>query len=149
MWISRRLTLIGVAAAIGISCGDGGGGPSTSELLGTWNATRAEFVSMANPATKAEIVAAGGTVQLVLEQTKAFTFTITTQGDPPWVLGGAWSVSSDVLTLTYTSGLLGESQFDISLSGDVLTLTRGHVGFDFDGNGVREEAMMNMDLARQ
>jgi len=143
------VVFIGVAAAIGLGCGDGGGGPSASELAGTWSASKAEFVSVANPATKAEIVAAGGTVQLVLEQTKAFTFTITTQGDPPWVLAGTWSTSSDVLTLTYTSGLFGESQFDMSLSGDVLTLTRGHVGFDFDDNGVKEEAMMNMDLARQ
>ena len=116
-------------------------------FVGTWNATKAEFVSIANPTTKQDIVAGGATLTLVLS-TSTFVFTITDPGQAPKVATGTWSVSSDTFTLTWSTGFAGESQFDFVLNGDRLTLTGGHLPFDFTV-GNFEEALLNLILVRQ
>ena len=43
----------------------------------------------------------------------------------------------------------GETQFDLTLSTNTLTLTGGHCDFDFNGDDQGEEARLNLVLARQ
>jgi hypothetical protein len=104
-------------------------------------------VSVADSNKKADIITQGSTVTLVLS-TSTFVFTITDPGQGPETATGTWSVSSDTLTLTYSTGFSGESQFDFILSGDQLTLNGGHVPHDFTV-GTFEEALLNLILARQ
>lgn len=123
-------------------------GPEDPEgFLGTWNATKAEYTSVANSSTKVDIVAGGSTVVLVLNAS-TFTLTITDPGESPVAAGGTWSASVDVLTLTWTSGSSGESQFEYTLSGDSLTLNDGHMMHDFTP-GSPEEAILDLILHRQ
>jgi hypothetical protein len=88
----------------------------------------------------------GGTVELVLVDGGTFTMTITMPGQPVDQRAGNW-VSSDILTLTFTSGWSGDWQFDLNLNGDTLTLTGAHTDYDF-GNGL-EDSRVNLILARQ
>jgi hypothetical protein len=134
-----------VALAVG-GCKDSTGHDAKS-LIGTWRATKAEFVSVANSNTKVDIIAQGSTLTLVLSS-NAFVLTITDPGQNPEVSNGAWSSSIDVLTLVPSSGWQGESQFDMSLSGNQLTLTGGHMPFEFTP-GNPEEAILNLILVRQ
>lgn len=128
-------------------CKDSPTAPDPATLVGTWNATKAEFVSVANPTTKQDIVAGGSTVTLALS-TNTFAFTITDPGQVPEAGTGTWSVSSDTLTLAWSTAFSGESQFDFTLSGDHLTLTGGHLPHDFTV-GNFEEALLNLILVRQ
>jgi hypothetical protein len=144
----KRRWLVGMAVGAGIACGgDGGTGPSPETLVGTWGATKAEFVSVASPSTKVDLVAMSGTVQLVLTAAKTFTLTVTVPGAPDEVSAGTWS-SSDILSLTFTSGHAGTMQFQLNLSGNTMTLSGADAEFDFNQDGVDEPAKLNLVLQR-
>jgi hypothetical protein len=116
-------------------------------LVGTWNATSAEFVSTTNSGQRVNIISQGSTLTLVFDA-NTYVLTISEPGEDPQVRSGSWSASTDVLTLVTTSGGSGETQFDWSLQGNQLTLSGGHVPFDFN-KGNFEEAILNMTLVRQ
>jgi hypothetical protein len=145
----RRRLVIGTLIAITWLGGCGKKsptGPSGQGLPGTWRATRAEFVSRANSSVRVEIVSKGATMTLVLDAARTYTTTVTNPGQPPDVVSGTWSSSTDVLTLKQT-GRSGDSQFDMNLSGDTLTLNGGSALFAFDT--VFEEAVLNATFVRQ
>jgi hypothetical protein len=121
--------------------------PDMDSFIGTWNATKAEFVSIANSSMKVDIIAGGSNLVLVFSS-NTFTLTITDPGQNPNVATGTWSSSIDTLTFNWTTGYSGESQFDFSLNGNNLTLTGGHVPFYFTP-GNPEEAILNLILVRQ
>jgi hypothetical protein len=142
------LVLFAVAAFLGTAgCKSSTSPEEAAGLVGTWRATKAEFVSSANSSKKVDIIAQGSTLTLALNAS-TFVMTITDPGESPQVRSGTWSSSTDVLTLVTSSGGSGESQFDFSLNGNQLTLTGGHTLFDFTV-GNFEEAIMNLSLVRQ
>lgn len=131
--------------ALVAACGGSSGtGP---DLSGTWNATNFEFVSVASPGTKVELVAAGGHAVLVLKADKSYTVTSAPPGGGDTTTSGTWTSSSDVLTLRET-GIGGDMQFAYTLSGNTLTLTGADGEFDFDGDGAMEPAKMNVTATR-
>jgi hypothetical protein len=142
---AAALTLIAILSA----CGKSGTAPSTTELAGTWRATKAEFVNRANSSQKVELVSIGGDYTLSLTAAGSFTATITSPGKPERVLAGTYSASLDMLSLTYTSGSFGQSEFDMTLSGNTLTLTGGSSTYDVNGDGQDEETALNLVLGRQ
>jgi len=145
MTTAGRILVAGlVAGAVG-ACGGDGTGPSEQTLTATWHATKAEFVSVVNPAQKVDLVAIGGSVVLTLNANNTFTMTTTTPGKPVEQVSGTWSSSTDVLTLTYG---LGNSQFDMALNGDMLLLTGANGSFDVNGDSVDDEVKVNLTLLR-
>ena len=141
-----------LAAAFAVlagACGDGGTGPDEEELTGTWRATKMEYVSVANSSQKVDVVALGATVTLVLDSDGTYTLTTAVPGQGQEILSGTWSASTDVLTCQWSGQYSGEMQFEMSLSGDTLTLSGAHTDFDINGDDVDEEARLNMVLARQ
>ncbi len=138
------LLFVGVIVAAGCKSPTG---PDSASLVGTWNATKAEFVKAADTNTKVDIVTQGSTVSLVMSSS-TFTLTITDPGESPVVSTGTWSSSTDVLTLTWSSGYVGEAQFDMALVGSTLTLEGGHLPHEFTP-GNPEEAILNLTLAKQ
>ena len=143
----KRTWLMGLATtALSLACGGGNGtGPSPETLTGTWQATKAEMVSQANPATKVDLVALGGQVRLVLTGSKTFTLTVSMPGDPDEITTGSWSSSVDLLTLAYASGAW---QFSMTLSGDPLTLSGADAEYDFNDDGQDEPAKINLVMVR-
>jgi hypothetical protein len=142
----RTKGLVTVLAGSLLSCGDGTG-PSTDDLAGTWLATKAEIVSVANPAVKVDLVALGGTVRLVLTAAHAFTLTVSMPGEPQEVTTGTWSSSVDVLTLN--DGAADIWQFEMTLDGDTLRLTGADIEFNVDGVGGDDPAKLNLVLSRE
>ncbi len=138
--------LAGVILLIAAGC-KSSTGPKVESFVGTWHATKAEYVSIANPSTKVDIITRGSTFTVVFSSS-TFVLTVTDPGQNPDVFTGTWSASIDTLTLTWTSGMSGESQFDFSLDGNDLTLTGGHMPFEFTV-GSPEEALLNLILVRQ
>jgi hypothetical protein len=122
-------------------------GPDTDDLVGTWLATKAEYVKIADSNAKVDIIAAGSTLSLVLSSS-TFVLTVTDPASDPVISNGTWSKSIDTLTLVPTTGWLGESQFDMTLSTNHLTLTGGHMPFAFTP-GNPEEAILNLNLVKQ
>ncbi len=146
--LRKALILLAVTAVLGgAGCKSSTGPQDESDFIGTWSATKAEYVSIADSNTKADIVARGSTLTLVFASS-TFVLTITDPGQGPEIFSGTWSASTDVMTLTWTSGMSGESQFDWSLDDDELTMTGGHMQFDFTP-GSPEEAILNLILVHQ
>ena len=140
-----------VALTLITACGGGKSGsnpaaPSPQTLEGTWRATKAEYVSVANSSKRVDVVAQGTTVTLVLAGS-SYTFTQTDTGKAPQVQTGTWSASTDIITLRPT-GVTWSLQFDMTYSGNNLTLNGASVEFDFAANGVNEQAKLNMTLVR-
>jgi len=123
-------------------------GPSVTDLAGSWNATQAEYVRISDPSIEVDIVAEGSTVEVTFTKDLRMLMYITNLGGRNWLAGGLWSSSGDVMTITWRFVYSGESQFKWSLDGNVLTLTGGHVTFEFTP-GNPEDAILNLVLVRQ
>jgi Lipocalin-like domain len=148
-----RFAVVAVAAALWAGCGGGDSGFSsateaTQTLVGTWQATKAEYTNRSNSSQSVDIVALGSVLTLVLEAGSSFRLTIVDPGEPGNTVTGTWSASRDVLTIV-TAGQSGETQFDMTFSGNTLTLDGGHALFDIDGDGVGEECELDMILSRR
>jgi hypothetical protein len=148
MGSGARAAAVALVAVVG-ACGKSGTAPSTTELAGSWRATKVEYVNLTNQSQKVELVSSGAVYTLVLTAGGTFTLTGSHPGDDPISLAGRYEASVDVLSLTYTSGALGEAQFDMTLSGNTLTLSGGHAPYDVNGDDLDEEALLNLVLARQ
>jgi hypothetical protein len=152
MW--KRIDLIAlVAVTLTSSCGSSDTTPPAETLVGTWEATSAELVSIDDPAARVNLVGdLGATVTLVLEADNDFTLTLSYTGNEP---GGPWGTSSEVTgvwsatdVLTLQTSPTSEWQFDAELDGDLLTLTGADAAFDFGGDGTFEDADLSLELTR-
>jgi hypothetical protein len=122
-------------------------GPSSETLAGTWRATKAQYVKVADANVTVDVVAEGSSVSLVLA-TGTYTFTVNDTRVPQSVTTGSWTSSKDTLTLA-PAGTTFTIVFDMSLNGSTLTLNGGGVMFDFNFNETFEDATLNMGLAKQ
>lgn len=98
----RHLRLLLLALLpLAASCGgdDEATGPISNDLIGNWDATEIEIVSVANPDLTVELIALGGHGRLVLESNADFGLSVGVPGEPTEFAGGVWS-STNVLTLT-------------------------------------------------
>ncbi len=148
MYDRARAAAVALVLVVG-ACGQGGTAPSPAQLAGTWRATRVEYVSAANSSMKLELVSTGAVYTHTLTSGGSFTFTGTHPGDSPLSFAGTYSASADVLSLTFTSGMMGEMEFDLALEGNTLRLDGGHADYDIDGDDEAEETLLNLVLARQ
>ena len=96
---------------------------------------------------RVDVVAKGTTVTLALTGSD-FALTMTDPGLPAKVTSGTWTSSSDTMSLK-PAGMTWSWQFDMSQSGNNLTLNGASVEFDFAANGVMEQAKLYMTLVRQ
>ena len=145
MRLMRHALFAGAVAAAAAGCSSDSTGPSPDTLAATWTATETQFISTTNPAQMADIVGMGGSVRLTLNANNTFTLTTMMPGHPMDQLSGTWSSSVDVLTLHHGSGT---SEFEMTHSGNTLTLTGAHGSFDVNGDDVDEEVTMNMTMTR-
>ncbi len=143
MRLMRTWTWMAAAFAVGaIACSGGDSNPA--DLAGTWTASKMQFVSSTYGTV--DLVAQGGSATLVLDANKTYTTTVRVPGQSDQVATGTWDASSDVLTLTESP--TSNMQFDYVLSGSTLTLTGADAPFDFNGDGVEEEAKLNVTASR-
>jgi hypothetical protein len=152
MWSLKRAKVLGIVTIMGLSgCGSSSTGPNPASLVGIWQATQAQLVAVSNASITIDLVKdLGGTVELVLAADKTFTLTITLPPEPADQSAGTWA-STDILTLTYTSGQSGNQQFDLNLNGDTLTLTGANTDYDFPNDAISGPvpAKVNLILQRQ
>ena len=156
---ARFATLV-VVATIATGCGGNGGSsggsssptsPSGSSapqgLEGTWKATKAEFVSAANASKRVDVVTQGTIVTLAITG-GSFVLTIADPGQTPNATNGTWTSTRDTMSLK-PNGVTWSWQFDMTQSGNNLSLSGASVEFDFAANGVMEQAKLYMTLVRQ
>lgn len=121
---------------------------SMDEIAGTWNATRASFSLAADgPAVELEVVAAGGTVTLVIQANGRFTLTIVLPARSPEVSTGQLGFDEDLLVVSYDEDPEDYELFGIQATETTLSIS-GPSEFDFDGDGTDEAAIVELDMER-
>lgn len=129
------------------SCGDDGTGPSAESLAGTWTATAFEYVSTADPGDRVELIGLGGTLVTEIRSGGTYSYVFTLPGQPTETSTGTWSSTADTFTM-HESGSTFALTFDMVLSGNTLTLTGADTEYDFDLDGVDDDAELNLTLVR-
>lgn len=132
---------LGLLAAASLGCGDDGPtGPSASSLIGAWDATKAELVSLEDPSQKLDALA-GGTLHLVIYDDHTWESVQTQPGQSDFLGNGTWSLSGRTLTLTGDDGDVIE--YRVSCDGSTMTLTT-NLTWDYDLDGTEEPARVTM-----
>jgi hypothetical protein len=124
-------------------CGCGGGGivsPPPETLVGTWHATRFEYVSKAGLGT-VEMVRQGWAATLVLSADQTGELVVVPQGRDPWGWAGSWEVDGDLFRIA------GQGA-DVQLEGSTLRLTGFDGVYDFDADGAVDPAKFNLVLSK-
>jgi hypothetical protein len=117
-------------------------------LIGTWNATKAEYTSVANPTTKVDLIALGGAYSFVLFADGSLSVTLTAPGgQSPVVSDGGWSAAGSLLTVLVTGN--PPLQFTYALSGGTLSLSGASAAYDFNEDGQPEPATVGATLVKQ
>jgi len=132
------------------ACGDDGTTfPNPAELPGVWEAIESEFVQVAPPRQRVDLVALGGSVVLVLWPDRTFTLALTgPDAHAPWEREGVWIPDEDVLRLEYQEGGTGVNEFDMDWRDGVLRLRGGDSLYQFDVDAPPEPAKWNLRLQR-
>lgn len=148
--MSRRfMLLLTLVASLATSCDDDDpAGPAAPSLVGTWNLTAIELVSVANSSVRVDLMDEGVTGSLILEGNGDFVLSVIDPVEGLESFTGTWSMT-DVLTLEHDpEQFVGEWQFDVTLTGNTLRLTGADAEFDFNDDGVEDPAKLNISGTR-
>ena len=148
--MSRRfMLLLPLVASLALSCDDDDpSGPAAPSLVGTWNLTAIELVSVANSSVHVDLMDEGVTGSLILEGDGDFVLSVIDPIEGPETFTGTWSMA-DVLTLEHDPGQFDDVwQFDVTLTANTLRLTGADAEFDFNDDGVEDPAKLNITGTR-
>jgi hypothetical protein len=122
-------------------------GTTVGDLAGTWVADEYRLIRQPARADTVDFVAAGGSLSVSLDAVGRYTASAAEPGEPPIVESGVALVEGDRLVLI-GEGAAGElTEFTYQLSGDTLSL-EGQRQYDFDDDGIEEDAIVEIVLAR-
>ncbi len=143
-----------VTAAVLAVCGSGlvlackeGTGPSRSDLVGTWQLVKCEFVSTQGLGT-VELIAGGGSGTMTLTATDTIRVSVTPASGSPLTFTGTYQVNGIDLLQVTPAGVSWYYAFDMSLSGGTLTLSNGSGEWDFNHDTQPEPAKWNLTGAK-
>jgi hypothetical protein len=140
--------MLAVAILATTACGgDGGTGPSATDLTGTWQLTKVLFVSQAQPQLSVDLIAQGGTATLTLDPNKDFMVVIIMPLVAPDTTTGTWALNGQYLDVTPT-GAGFAWQFKVTVTATTITLANASVDFDVNNDGTDEPAKLTMQGTR-
>lgn len=142
----EKLGLIAVVGGLGAGCSGDSTGTVQADLVGTWHANTAVVTSVANPATSANLIALGATIQITFSANLNYSSTVTLPGQAAEVSNGTYVQTATQLTLHSDQASGGDTiTFSLALSGGTLTLTGGSP-FTFDFGAGEVPATFNLTL---
>lgn len=161
---SRVLSGLMMAAVMTIGCSDSStnstGVDESSQLTGTWNSQQFAIRSTADPAISFDLVGAGGTLLFSIQPLGTFTGTAVLPGtlvgmpDLPSIsfpLSGVITlVDEEIMTINFVPEIppvFMNLSTEYEFVGDQIGFTDA-TSFDFDQDGILEEAMMEAVLVR-
>lgn len=115
-------------------------GPPPADLVGSWASISFEFVSKEGLG-HVDADARGWSASMLLDADRTGTLAFHDPTDTGWTWTGAWEVDGDLFRIS------GQGA-DISLRSGRLTLTGFDGGYDFDADGERDPAKINLVLLR-
>ncbi len=122
-------SVLPVLIMLSLSCGDETG-VETDDLVGTWDATKLEFTNPASPAQHVDLILDGWTYVLTLHADSTYDATLDDPDGPAEAITGVWEATIDVFRMKDDTEQWWQ-EFDLSRSGNTLTLTGADLNFDF------------------
>jgi hypothetical protein len=128
----RSAVFAAVLGGVVAACSSDSTGNGLPNVVGAWTITKFEFTSIANPATKTDLKAAGGTGTITFNSNSTWAVAFTLPGQGVFNSNGTYTETAATLTITVTSDTPPEIiTFDMVVSGSTLSLTGGTADFDF------------------
>ncbi len=115
-------------------------GPESSEIVGTWTATKIEYVGKAGQGT-INATNEGWAATLTLNADHTGDLAVTPKDADTWHWAGAWEIDGDLFRIA------GQGA-DIQLSGSTLSLSGFDGGYDFDDDSTLDPAKLNLVLVK-
>jgi len=139
-----RLSVLALLAAAAAGCsGDGTEAPSVENLARAWHLTKCEYVKESDAAVKADLVAAGWTIDLNINDNGHFLYAWTPTGGSGESYGGTWAVDGSKVVLT-RDGSAFSWTFTAEVGETAMTMRGAHAEFDFEDDGTPEPAVWNL-----
>jgi hypothetical protein len=147
--MSTRLVAATVCGlTLGLACGgDGGGGPSQGELVGTWQVVKCEYVSTQGLGS-IDLIPGGGTGTMIFTADDTLKVTVTPVTGPAVSFIGTYEIRGIDLMRVTPAGATWYWAFDMDLSGDRLTLRNGGAEYDINDDGTPDQAKWNLEMTR-
>jgi hypothetical protein len=144
----KFLTILLVLSSLGLilgACSDDGTGPAELQpLVGTWRATELTLTNLANPDTSVDLIEQGATFTLSILATGQYSASLVIFGQPGQEVGTV-SVSGNRITIAPNGGSPTTGTW--TLQGNTL-IVDGDTEFDFNVDGIPEDASVHMELIR-
>ncbi|MEO1030725.1 MAG: hypothetical protein AAFX55_04940 [Bacteroidota bacterium] len=122
---------------------------SIDDIAGNWTATFAEFQTVGDPSSLIDIVDAGGSLTLNIQNNGRFTSTISLPGVGSQQFSGQMGFSGSQLVLLDDTDEPGDEAFlNITLTPEDMLLLTGILEFDFDEDGIFEDTNVDFRLIR-
>ena len=122
---------------------------SMMDIAGNWTATSAEFEGASVPGGTIELVGAGGSLTLNIQNNGRFSSVIRLPGEDGEEFTGQLGFSGSQLVLLDDVDEPGdEAFFSITLTPEDLLLLSGVLEFDFDDNGSFEATDVDLTMTR-
>jgi hypothetical protein len=142
---------MGAALLCGVLLASGCGGeetaPSPSDLAGTWQMAKCEYVSTQGLGT-VDLIAGGGTGTAEFRTDNTVTISVTPTSGPAVIFEGTYKIEGIDLMRVTPKGASWYWAFDMSLSAHSLKLTGGSAQWDFNDDGMPEPAKWNLAMTR-
>lgn len=143
----RMAAVLVCGLTAGLACGgDGGGGPSQSELVGTWQVVKCEYVS--TQVGTIDLIAGGGTGTLLLTADDTIKIDVIPATGAPVHFVGTYEIDGIDLMRVTPAGVTWYWAFDMNLSGNHLTLKNGAAEYDINNDGTPDQAKWNMGMTK-
>lgn len=120
--------------------------PDTTGMVGTWVATAYTMTNKADTTQVVDMIAEGSTVTVTYDGQGDYTVNMYTPGDGTSVMTGTYTAAGGYVWMIEPGE--GVTFLQMAIDGDTATV-QGSNYHDFDKDGMDEEALMKLTMARQ
>ncbi len=143
LWMIGLLALVTVVEECKEATDPDSGVPT--DLVGTWYASAFTFTNASNPAQSINVLTYGASFMLVVNEDGSYTATMTDPYSGSEVMTGTMTAANGQMTVVED----GETTtMTYTLVNGVFTLIRQGEEFDFDDNGVYENAVLTIVMSK-
>lgn len=117
--------------------------PSVENFARAWHLTSCEYRKESDSGVAIDLVAAGWTVDLFINDNGMFLYSWTPPVGVPGSYGGTWAADGATVSLT-REGAGFSWEFTAEVREESMTLRGAHAEYDFDTDGTPEPAIWNL-----
>jgi hypothetical protein len=122
-------------------------GVTAANMAGDWEATEFRIMRLPDLADTVDVIGGGGSLLLTITNAGEFDMAMTLPGEPQHVDEGIIKIEPGTVAFYDIDDPADPEEFDFALETSSMTL-EGYVGFDFDGDEIEEDAIVEVTLVR-